>query len=49
MQIKTFSKKYIFVFLLLSVQEIFMNLIGEYSKTFLANSITGGKYIFYML
>jgi len=49
MQIKTFSKKYIFVFLLFCVQEIFMNLIGEYSKTFLAKSITSGKYIFDML
>ena len=49
MQIKTFSKKYIFVFLLFCVQEIFMNLIGEYSKTFLAKSITNGKYIFDML
>ena len=49
MRIKTFSKKYIFVFLLFYVQELFMNLIGEYNKTFLAKSITGGKYVIDML
>ncbi len=49
MKITQFLKKYIFVFLLFCVQELFMNLIGEYNKTFLAKSITGGKYIIDML
>ena len=49
MNLKAFSKKYVFVFLLFCVQELFMNLIGEYNKTFLAKSITNGKYIIDML
>lgn len=49
MRVKCFFKKYTFVFLLFVIQELFMNLIGEYSKTFLAKSITSGKYIVDML
>ena len=49
MMLKIISKKYIFVFLLFCVQELFMNLIGEYNKTFLAKSIINGKYIVDML
>lgn len=49
MSIKTFLKKYVFVFLLFCVQELFMNLIGEYNKTFLAKSFKSGRYIADML
>lgn len=44
MTIRKFCKKYIFVFLLFLVQELFMNLIGEYNKTFMWQSFAAKKY-----